>query len=75
MAIKLETGVNYFDDFANGQGAGATNYFNYAVEISSDASDFTAASHADIDNDTDPQYWEARATAVLNNENSVHQSK
>ncbi len=32
-------------------------YFNYSVEIESDASEFTAASHADIDNDADPQYW------------------
>jgi type IV pilus assembly protein PilA len=32
-------------------------YFNYSVAINSDADEFTAASHADIDNDTDPQYW------------------
>jgi len=32
-------------------------YFFYSVEINSDADGFTAAGHADIDNDTDPQYW------------------
>ncbi len=32
-------------------------YFFYSVEINSDADGFTAAAHADIDNDTDPQYW------------------
>ncbi len=32
MATKLITGTNFFDDFANGQGVGASNYFNYAVD-------------------------------------------
>ncbi len=32
-------------------------YFNYSVEISSDADQFTAAAHSDIDNNADPQYW------------------
>ena len=32
-------------------------YFFYSVEINSDADQFTAAGHADNDNDTNPQYW------------------
>jgi hypothetical protein len=32
-------------------------YFFYSVEINSDQDEFTAAAHADIDNDDDPQYW------------------
>jgi type IV pilus assembly protein PilA len=32
-------------------------YFNYSVAISAAADEFTAAAHADIDNDTDPEYW------------------
>ncbi len=32
-------------------------YFNYSVEISTGADQFTAAAHADIDNDADPQMW------------------
>ena len=32
-------------------------YFNYSVAINGAADEFTAAAHADIDNDTDPQYW------------------
>ena len=32
-------------------------YFNYSVAISTAADEFTAAGHADIDNDTVPQYW------------------
>jgi type IV pilus assembly protein PilA len=32
-------------------------YFNYSAEINAAADGFTSAAHADIDNDTDPQYW------------------
>ena len=32
-------------------------YFSYSVEINTDADEFTAASYADIDNDTNQQYW------------------
>src|SRR5512144_2188894 len=32
-------------------------YFNYSVNINSSADQFTAAAHADIDNDAEPQYW------------------
>ena len=32
-------------------------YFNYSVAINVNSDGFTAASHADIDNDDDPQYW------------------
>jgi type IV pilus assembly protein PilA len=32
-------------------------YFFYSVEINTDGDAFTAAAHADIDNDDDPQYW------------------
>jgi type IV pilus assembly protein PilA len=32
-------------------------YFSYNVEIDSAGSQFTAAAYADIDNDTDNQYW------------------
>ena len=31
MASKLGAAPNYFVDFDGGQGAGASNYFNYAV--------------------------------------------
>ena len=40
-------------------------YFNYSVAIPSAADEFTAAGHADIDNDTDPQYWGYSKSASL----------
>ncbi len=33
MATKLVTGTNYLDSFQDGQGDGATNYFNYATDF------------------------------------------
>ncbi len=33
MAQELITGTNYLDSFVDGQGAGATNYFNYASDL------------------------------------------
>ena len=54
--------------FANGSGPGAgfdrvgwapegETYFNYSVNAPATVDSFLAASHADIDNDADPQYW------------------
>ncbi len=33
MATKLVTGTNYLDSWQDGQGDGATNYFNYATDM------------------------------------------
>ena len=63
-----------FSNAPNGNGKGFDRigwspegqvYFNYSVNTNLGTDDeFTAAAHADIDNDTDPQYWGYRKGAT-----------